>query len=420
MPSLSRAQLLIQQQRFDLAERELRGLLVEDPDQAELHSLLAVCMLQEESRWMEATEEAQIAVGLEPDSPFVHYMLGRVYLVRNRLTEARGAAAEAIGLDPYDADYFGLVAEIELNDRKWQAALDASLSGLSIDAENELCSNIRSIALERLGRSNEALQSARETLSRSPESSLSHVSFGWAALNSGNYKQAQESFREALRLDPTSEPARDGMIYALNNRSFIFRFVYRFYAWIGRFAGKYQFAMIFGAWVVIQILSKLDDANPAMRVVTLPITLAYFLFVLLTWIATPLFNTFLRFHSFGRHLLNRKEIWASNLMAVCIITAFIAGGVTIATSGATGIGVFGYWILMMIPVAATFQQSTPKRTLVFASAATIIALLPVYGIVRCLIEQSPAPMSGVLSMFGWSLLGIQIASGFAASMPVRK
>ncbi len=145
-----------------------------------------------------------------------------------------------------------------------------------------------------------------------------------------------------------------------------------------------------GAWLVIQFLSKLDDANPAMRIVTLPITLAYFVFVLLTWIATPLFNTFLRFHSFGRHLLNRKEIWASNLMAVCIITAFVAGGVTIATSGATGVGVFGYWILMMIPVAATFQQSTPKRTLVFASAATIIALLPVYGVVRCLIEQSPA------------------------------
>ena len=62
MPSLSRAQLLIQQQRYDLAERELRGLLVEEPDQAELHSLLAVCRFQEESRWMEASEVALVAV----------------------------------------------------------------------------------------------------------------------------------------------------------------------------------------------------------------------------------------------------------------------------------------------------------------------------------------------------------------------
>jgi Flp pilus assembly protein TadD len=419
MGSLSRVHLLIQQQRYDLAERELRGILIEDPDQAEPHSLLAICIMQDESRLKEATDEAELAVGLDPEEPFCHYTLGHVLLVRNRINEARTAAQQAIALDPYDADYFGLLARIELSNRSWQAALDAATGGLRIDPENATCSNIRSISLERLGRSGEALQSARETLSRSPDNSMAHTSLGWAALRSGNYLQAQESFREALRLDPNNEMARDGMIDALNSRSFLFRLVNGFHTWLSRFAAKYQFAMILGAWFIIQFLDNLGQKNPALKTVTFPIIILYNLFVLLTLIATPLFNTFLRFNHFGRHLLKRKEIWASNLIAVCLLTAVVSG-VYVYAQGGNGLLYLGYWLLMLIPVSTTLHQVTAQRTIAFAVASLVIALIPVYGIWQCLAAQSWQAMPGYVSTFAWSIFGMQIVSNFVSQMPVRR
>lgn len=419
MSNLSRVHLLLHQRRYDLAERELRGILVEDPDMAEPHSLLAICIMQDESRLKEATEEAELAVGLEPDEPFSHYTLGHVLLARNRTSEARQSAQQAIALDPYSAEYFGLLAKIELGSRSWQAALDAATSGLQVDPENSGCSHVRSIALERLGRSSEAVQSAREELSRSPESTMAHTSLGWAALRSGNYQQAQESFREALRLDPSNEMARDGMVDALNSRSFVFRMVNGFHTWLSRFAGKYQFAMILGAWFVIQFLDGLAKQNPGLSVITFPLIILYNGLVLLTLIATPLFNTFLRFNHFGRHLLKRREIWASNLIAVCLITALVSG-VYVYAMGGNGLLYLGYWLLMLIPVSTTMHQATTKRMIGFAIASLIIALIPVYGMVQCLNEGSWASMSGYVSRFAWSIFGLQIASNFVHQMPVRR
>lgn len=418
MNSIARVHLLIHQNRYDLAERELRGILASDPDQAEPHSLLAICLLQDESRWKEATEEAERAVGLEPDTPFVHYTLGHVLLARNRTREAREAASAAVALDPYDADYFALLARIEMSEQKWNEALDAAEHGLRADPEHATCSNLRSISLERLGRSAEAVQSAREALSRAPEDSMAHTSLGWTALRSGDYKQAQEAFREALRLEPNNELARDGMIDALNSRSPIFRAVNHFHIWLSRFASKYQFAMIFGAWFVVQFLDGLGARNPALQIITLPLIVLYNAMVVLMLIATPLFNTFLRFNSFGRHLLNRKEIWSSNLIAVCCITAIVSGLYVFVQGGRWWL-YFGYWILMLIPISNTMQQSTSRRMALFGAATAIIGLLPVIGVYQSMMADSWEPMGSMVRAFAWSIVGLQIVSNFATQVPVR-
>lgn len=420
MPSFERAQLLIQQKRFDLAERELRGILAEDPDQAEAHSYLALCLLEDDRRWREAVEEAKVAVGLEPDSGFTHYCLGSAYLKGNRTAEARISAKAAIQIDPYNEGYFGLLAGVELVDRKWQAALDAATAGLAIDADDLQCNNIRSVALERLGRSNEAVVAARSNLRRAPDDSMAHAAMGWTALNSGKYQQAQDSFREALRLDPNNEMAKSGMISALNSRSIVFRSVYRFYAWISRFGSQYQFAIIFGAWFVMRGLSALGNRAPALKWLTTPILLLYLLFVILSWIATPLFNTFLRFHSFGRHLLDRQQIWASNFLAMCVAAAIVGGAVGFWRLGDAGLFVFGYWIMMMIPVAMIFQQETTQRMIIAIIAGVAVGLIPVVGILQSYFTESVAPLSRTLPLFSWSILGIQILGNVLQTRVVRK
>ncbi len=416
-----RVQLLLSQHRYDMAERDLRSMLAQEPSDSTAHALLSLCILHDRSRMAEATETAQQAVGLAPDESLGHYALAVSYLHRNRNEEAEAAIQESLRLDPHDADAFAVLSRSYLARDRYQNSLDAAQQGLAIDPDHIDCGNMRSISLERLGRGDEAIRSASETLRRDPDDPMSHAAHGFTLLNAGRYQEAQIAFREALRLDPHNEMARVGMINALNNRSLIFRLVHRFYVGLSRLNSKAAFALIFGAWLLIQVLSRVADGVPVLRPLILPIVLLYVMFVVLTWIANPLFNTFLRFHPFGQHLLDRTQRWASNLIAPCIGLAILGFAVGCFYGNfVLALLALAYWIGMAIPIAAAFAMPTPQRRGLVGAAAIVIGCLPVVGVVRSVIEQSSLPLYVSFQWFGWSLLAVQIASTFIAVRPVRR
>lgn len=350
---LQRARLLISQNRTKDAADQLRQLLSQDPDVAEAHALLAMCMTQDQDQWHDATREAERAIYLAPDQSLSHYALAAVLEKRNRLPEALAAAREAIRLDGYVAHYFALAASIEAQQLNWKSAHEIASQGLEVDPDDEGCTTIRALSLERLGRTGDAMSEADAAVAKNPDSAEAHAMRGWAQMQSGQYRAAQESFRESLRLDPTYEFARTGMIQALNNNHLLFRLVFRFYSFIGRMAQAAQWAIIIGLFVGMRILRGLADQYPALQPYVTPISMLYLGFCLLSWIADPLFNTFLRFHPFGRFLLSNKQKWASNLVALCIAIG-IAGGVLQAVRG----DLPGAIIMLLAPLFLTLPVST--------------------------------------------------------------
>lgn len=416
-----RAQMLINQGRFDMAEREIRQMLGENPDDGFAHCLLAICASNEESRYEEATREAEMAVAAEPDSPFVHFVHSRVLWKRNHYDEAFAAISESIRLDPYDADFFAQAAQIKLATRNWAAGLDLAQQGLAIDPEDSGCNNLRTLCLERLGRTEEALGAAADNLKNSPDDSYSHSSHGWALLNAGKHLEAQNAFRESLRLDPTNEMARDGMIDAISSRSRLFRAMRSFHISLSRLSHKHQFAIIFGAWILIQFLSRLGDTVPWIGPFIPVILMAYMVFAVLTWTSDAIFNTFLRFHHFGRHLLTTKLIWRSNLVATCLICA--AGGAIYSL--ATGhwfaaIVVAFYWMLMCVPATAAFAMPTLKRGLMIGGLGLLIGLIPAYGVLQSIAQASVSPLASAFRTFNWSIIGLQVAAGYFAVAAHRR
>src|SRR6185437_317874 len=99
---LQRALLLIEQGRHEMAATELRGHLVEEPNDGFAQALLAICLL-EQKQIKEAEAAAHDAIGCAPDLAFSHYALARVLSERNRNDEALKAIFEAIRLEPTDA-----------------------------------------------------------------------------------------------------------------------------------------------------------------------------------------------------------------------------------------------------------------------------------------------------------------------------
>ena len=336
-------------------------------------------MIENRDQWHDATREAERGIQLNPDTGFAHYVRAAILGKRNQFAEASVSILEALRLEPYQSHFHALHASILLQEKKWTQALEASSQGLQFDPEDAACANMRSLALERLGRTEDSLQQADAAVARNPDSGQAHAMRGWALLQKGDYRGSQFSFREALRLEPTNEFARQGMIQALNSNNIIFRLVFKFYSLMGRLATGAQWMLIVGLFVGMRALRSLADAYPQLQPFVTPITACYLVFCLLSWILNPFFNTFLRFHPFGKYLLSNKQKWASNLIAGLIVFAVIAAGIQVARGDLASAIVAGLVpLFLMLPISLAFDvdRGWPQVvSIICAVGMTLLALL---------------------------------------------
>jgi tetratricopeptide (TPR) repeat protein len=305
-----RSQLLINQGRYDLAEKELRQLLSAEPDYASAHGLLAVC-LSEKKQQEEALKEIREAIALSPSHSGFHYIHAGILRDQNALEAAKKAILEAMRLDPEDADCYARLASIQYDQSKYKEALKSAEQGLSVDAEHVWSMNMRLLALIELGRIAEAEAEVNGTLAVAPDHPFPHTVKGWVMLHQNQHAEAMESFTEALRLKPDGEWARLGLLETLKARNGLYRFILRLDLWRSRLSTGQRFALL--------------------ALVILPQTRALFLLLVILIGLTKFFFTFLLwFDPSGRLALSPKEI-ATNKWILAIFGSF-------------GPGILLYWI----------------------------------------------------------------------------
>lgn len=321
-PSLQRAMILYQQSRFDLAERELRQALADDPNDPTAHALLALCLSGRDEQ-TEATREAQEAIRLGPDRELGHYALATALFHRHRWEEAESAIAEAIRLDPTDADHYALLGAIRMNRRQWREALAAAEQGLAFDPEHVECNNVRALALVRLGRRDEAGATIAAALRRDPEDAFSHANQGWALLHEGQPVKAMEHFREALRIEPQMEWARAGIVEAMKAKNPIYRVMLGYFLAMSRLSTKAQWAVMLAIVLGPSVLRSIGRSFPDLAPITGLAALVILAFVVMTWISVPLFNLLLRMNRFGRLALSEEQIRGSNWLGAYLLSGIV-------------------------------------------------------------------------------------------------
>jgi len=416
-PSMQRAQLLYAQGRFDLAADACRQALSQMPQEPYGHALLGLCLLHLQ-KYDEATAEAQNAIVLAPDYAFPHYALGEIYLERNRFPEAEAAARQAVRLGPEDADYWGLLAHAIFSGQRWQEALDAANTGLQFDPEHTLCTNLRAMALVKLGDRAGAEQSMAQALQRNPHSSLNHANQGWTMLHQNDHRQALEHFREALRLDPNNDWAKEGMMQALKARHLLYRLMLRYYLWMSRFTRRGQWGVIIGFWIGMQALSLVKDTHPGLAPFIYPVLAAYTLFVLASWLADPIFNLTLLLSRFGRYMLSLTQKLGAVAVAVLLLGAFVL--VPVGWFGNIGVLLLlGLLMaLLTLPASATARCRQLKPLLFMTVYTCAVALAGIVGIGLMLLDRAQGENLFMAAVWG-SVLS-SLASNIFATMIHKK
>lgn len=372
---LDRARLLLAQSRPADAERESMLALGQQPDDPHALAFLALSRIEQDKR-EEALEAAEEAVGLAPDQPFLHYVHAHVLRNMDRPDDAFRAVQEALRLDPADADYFALLSSIELGRNRWPAALDAAEQALALNAEHVGAANLRAMALVRLGRKEEAMLSVDYALDRAPDNAFSHANQGWNCLHQNDPCKAQEHFREALRLDPNLDYAREGMLEALKARNPVYRIMLAYFLWLGRQSSRFQWAFIIGIFFGGRIARALSESQPGLNWLWWPLLGLFYGFVYLSWTANPMFNLMLRFDRFGRHVLSDDQRSGANWFGATFALALGTLIWWLATDSQVALFSAVVCAILSICVAATFNRTGRDRA-ILGSCTAVLAVVAV-------------------------------------------
>ncbi|MFI7129010.1 tetratricopeptide repeat protein [Nonomuraea sp. NPDC050153] len=241
--SIQRAATLLQMRRPADAERELRGVLAEQPDHFTAHSLLGLALVQQ-GRTAEGVSEAEEGVRLAPDQSYPHYIAGQVYLRIQRPDLAVTAARTSLSHNPESASTWELLTRAHLRLGQHREAVGAAHRGLAIDPQDSDLVSLLALAHVELREVEPARAAAADAVRLDPESSTAHLAYGHAALVSGDAKTAAAAFREVLRLDPGFDPARDLLVTALKQRNPLYRILSNLR---GRFLGGWRMVFLLPA-----------------------------------------------------------------------------------------------------------------------------------------------------------------------------
>jgi tetratricopeptide (TPR) repeat protein len=381
-PHRERGWMLAAQGRTELAEREYRMALSDDPHDATAHALLALLLSDQPQRHADALAEARTAVGLDPENAFVHYAEARVHLEAERWDDAERAALTCIRVDPDAPDGYNALAWAHLGRKRWSDALGAADEALELDPDDGTALNLRAMALVQLGRKDEAAATLHGALAQDPENSATHANQGWALLHRGDRKRALESFREALRLDPENEWAREGLVEALKAGNPVYAAMLRYFLWMQRLDRRTQWIVILGGYFGYRALRSAANSNPALAPWVTPLIVAYVVFVLLSWTAPQLFNAVLLASRDGRYALSDEQRLSGRFMAGGVGAALALGAAALLTGGDWALNGAVLSAVLLIPLSAVFRgpRGVPTRGLainagvLYALAALSVAL----------------------------------------------
>lgn len=375
---VERIELLINSKRFDLAQSQLQQLLVDHVDDSYLYYLLSAVKYNL-SLYDEAESLINTSISLYPDAGFYYYFKACIYLAAERFTEVENLLLEAINLEPETAEFKAKMAQFKLLKKDYEVALSFANQALENDAENMLALNMRSSALLKLNRKDEAFSTIEGALREDPEDSFTHANYGWSLLENGNQKKSLEHFREALKYNPNNYSAQNGMVEALKASNILYRGYLKYVFFMEKLSKRGQWIFILGFYFGSKLLRTLGEKFPAVEPFVFPIIVVMALFAFSTWIMTPISNLFFRLNPFAKFLLDKNEMTSSALVGISLlISIFGAIGYLITSNlGFFAVGIFG--LLMMIPLNHLFLKTKIKHLpVIITSVLCVVGFVSIF------------------------------------------
>lgn len=290
---LSTAMRLMEVGNADAAIDSLRRVLSEDPDQGDVHALLALCLVAR-GRLHAAHHEAKIALAVFPESALAHRAMARVLLARRRLREARTHVERLIDADPTDPDGFQLRADLHDLEGDGAAMVRDLAKVLELDPENvEARVDLGHHHLAR-GRLALAEIESHAALAIDPEDHRALLLRGWLALRRGDPAEARDHAVWVLRDDPSDRGALQLLAAIKARQSPLLGLWWRWNVWMGELGQGRAIVVLLVAFMVYRAATIFVGSDLQHPEAASAIHIAWLGVVAYTWIGPTLFLRRLR------------------------------------------------------------------------------------------------------------------------------
>ena len=284
----ARATAALSQGNYLQAIEALRRVLSLEPEDAEAHGLLALCLV--DARRLAAAEtEAKLALARAPLLPLAHVAMGQVSFARRDFSRAEESFRTALELEPDRAAHHRRLGELFSATARRAEAEAAFARALELEPEDP--DNLVAVGRERLhgGAIDEAERLARAALELSPAHQDALVLMGSVLLRRGDVAGAREHALWAVSADPTDRGAL-GLLTAIKAKtSWLLGLWWRYNTWCGEVGSRSAVLVLLGAFVLYRLLTQLlSDAGKAGGAQI--VSFAWLGICLYTWVGPGMFR----------------------------------------------------------------------------------------------------------------------------------
>ncbi len=195
------ALLYLEDKQYPAVEKECREILGIRPDIPEVHSLLGIA-LRRQGRLDEAIAEYHAALHYHAHNPEVYYNLGIALMKKGFREEAIANYLKALELLPGHALAYGNLGYIYLHNDQVDKAVLACRRALDIYPKLPEVLSTLGAALIRTNQFGEAEQVSRQALSLNQALAGPYVNLGSVLLHRGRSEEAIDLFKKARARDP--------------------------------------------------------------------------------------------------------------------------------------------------------------------------------------------------------------------------
>jgi len=202
VPALLKAGFCLRESGRELeAEQLIRRTLALAPESSDAHYMLST-VVRARGDSSQAIDELFAALQCEPQFEIAYYELCFLLFQSGRIVEARQAAQAGLERFPESADLHFCLGNIFLAENQWEPAVANFRQVLSLAPDHALaCVNL-SLALQELGRHDEALEAIDRALAIAPAVADWHLKRGYVLQMQSRFESAGDAYRSAIALQP--------------------------------------------------------------------------------------------------------------------------------------------------------------------------------------------------------------------------
>ncbi len=266
----------------------LKEILADEPNDAQSHGLLALCLLQEK-RIYAAEYETQLALNNNPQLSFLYNILARINLLKNKNTLALEYCDEALRLEPKDISSILLKSEIYNLSSDDKNSLECIKEAANIEPDNIEINLAFGEHYFQKGNLEKAEAFSVEAMQQNAQNIDAIILMGRIKLRNSNYDEALNLAKSAIIQNPSSSSALKLFCDIKVKQNLFLGLWWRFNSKMSTLppikAAIVLILMFLTFNVLAQVMQDLDF-NSMAKV----FSYGWLLFVIYSWIGVPLYT----------------------------------------------------------------------------------------------------------------------------------